>query len=69
MNVETGAEPVVMGGVREHAEGFTVELAAEKVGGRLVVKAANEGGFNHTEVDLLDLLAWLHENRPDLLGE
>lgn len=35
--------------------------------GRLVIGALNEGGYNSTQVDLLDVIAWVKENRPDLL--
>lgn len=36
---------------------------------RLVVQAFNAGGWDSTSVDLLDVLAWVKENRPDLLNE
>lgn len=35
--------------------------------GRIVIVAINEGGFNSTEVDLLQLLSWVKHNRPELL--
>lgn len=58
-------------GVREYAEGLPVEIDfsnSEPDTRRLVVRARNEAGHNHTEVDLLDLLGWLHLNRPDLMA-
>jgi hypothetical protein len=33
-----------------------------------VVRAVNEGGHNSTEVDVLQLIAWLKLRRPDLLS-
>lgn len=58
----------IMHGVTEYAEGLDVRLHV--VGnGRWVVTAWNEGGFNGTSVDLLELLAWLRANRPDLIEE
>lgn len=48
-----------MAGVREHDEGFPVELCRDEKTERLVIRAFNEGGNNCTSVDLLDLVAWL----------
>ena len=70
----------IMEGVTEYAEGYPVELI-KKIGiyesatpvekwvghGRLVIQALNEGGNNCTSVDVLELIAWLRTNRPDLL--
>jgi hypothetical protein len=56
----------IMHGVTEYAEGLDVRLQLED-NGRPIVSAYNEGGFNGTSVDLLELLAWLRANRPDLL--
>jgi hypothetical protein len=36
--------------------------------GRLVIQAFNEGGHNCTQVDLLHLIKWLRNNRPELLN-
>lgn len=44
--------------VREHTEGDQVELWLNR-SGRLVLRAFNECHNNHTDVDLVDLLAWL----------
>ena len=70
----------VMSGVTEYAEEEPVELVqstgsyrdgvpdSERPGfGRWVVRALNEGGHKCTEVDVLHLVAWLKEHRPDLL--
>lgn len=51
--------PVEMEGVREYAEGLPVELLRDKETGRPLIRAFNEAGHNCTEIDLLDLLAWL----------
>lgn len=52
-----------MAGVREHGEGDPVDLYRDGDNGRLCIVAANEGGFNSTWVDLLDLVGWLSANR------
>lgn len=71
----------LMGGVTEYAEGYEVRLV-ETAGtytsgkpesewpgrGRLAIKALNEAGYNCTEVDLLEVLAWVKANRPDLIA-
>lgn len=53
------ALPVELEGVREHGEGFPVELRTDEDSGRIVIRAINEGGHNTTHVDLLDLIEWL----------
>lgn len=58
-------KPTPMETVREYSGQMSVELGEEKE--RMVVTAYNEGGFNFTNVDLLDLLEWLSANRPDIL--
>lgn len=60
------SENTVMQGVREYCEGMEVALVHYE---RLVVKARNEAGFNCTQVDLLDLLAWVRKHRPELMRE
>ncbi len=65
----TDVEPddkVVMEGVREHAEDMPVKLAFKH--GRWIIDALNEGGYNGTEVDLIDLIEWLRKHRPELLA-
>lgn len=79
---ETNREVILaegMAGVREYAEGYKSLAGGEEMidcvdlvriaNGRIVVRAFNEGGHNVTEVDLLDLLRWLRENRPEFLKE
>lgn len=67
-----------MEGVTEYCEGFDVELiqtsgtysgsgAHQEGAGRWVIRATNEGGHDCTEVDVVQLIAWLRANRPDLL--
>lgn len=73
---------IELDGVTEYCEEMPVEIAEtaglyipgiapdERPGhGRLVLRARNEGGHNATEVDLLELIAWLKNNRPDLLDQ
>jgi hypothetical protein len=55
----------VMSGVNEYVEGFDVAL--ENLKGRLVVRAINQGGYDCTYVDLLQLITWLKTHRPELL--
>ncbi len=46
--------------MKEHAEGYPVELVRQAdTAGRLIVRARNEGGNNETLVDLWDLIDWL----------
>jgi hypothetical protein len=58
---------IEMIGVREYSEEMRVRL--DIVGDRLVIYALNECGFNSTKVDLLDVLAWVKANRPELLND
>jgi hypothetical protein len=67
-----GAE--VMKGVSEYAEGYDVVICktdgfdlGSPIAGRLVVLARNQGGHDCTKVDLLELIAWLKANKPELL--
>jgi hypothetical protein len=58
--------------IREYGEGRPVEIVRRDGNPgkkRWVVRAANQGGFDCTEVDILDLLAYLKEERPGLLVE
>ena len=77
------ASAVELIGVREYAESYPVQLVRQEPKilterayfgpanapdeHRWVVSATNEGGHNSTSIDLLDLIAWLRANRPDLL--
>lgn len=63
----------VMTGVREYNEGSDVKLMECDTGTddpemRLCVVAITEGGWNATCVDLLDLIAWIKTNQPELLS-
>ena len=61
----------------EYCEGFPVEIIETDGGydecnklfgvGRLAIRAANEGGFDCTEVDLIELIEWVKKNMPELL--
>lgn len=68
-------DPIEMKDVAEYAEGYEVELVrwhAEQTrnrGERWAVKAINQAGHDCTAIDVLDLIAWLRKNRPDLLEE
>lgn len=69
-NLEQIDSTATMAGVREYAEGYPVELRVIPAGdgaGRLALAARNEGGCNGTDVDLVDLIGWLRDNRPTLL--
>ena len=57
----------VMEGVTEYSEGYEVELLQTKGNGRWVIMAVNQGGFDSTSVDVINLIAWLRANRPELL--
>lgn len=73
MNTET-----ICHGVREYGEGYPVKIATTegewadapkeqwRGHGRLVVSAENEGGYNGTEVDLLELLACVKREMPEV---
>ena len=54
-----------MEGVREYVEGSTVELIRRQQNGRLVIRAYNEGGNSHTDIDFLDLAEWLRHGPTD----
>lgn len=56
----------VMEGVREYGERSAVHFC-ERINGRPTIRAYNEGGYNCTDVDLIDVILWVRENRPDLL--
>ena len=63
-----------MKGVQEYAEEMTVYLIqteglykTKEGAGRYVIKALNECGCNSTEVDVLQLIQWLKENKPEYI--
>jgi hypothetical protein len=62
--------------IREYGDGFDVEIVPvsaywvrdnPELLGRPVILAINEGGHNCVEVDLLDVIEWVKENKPELL--
>jgi hypothetical protein len=58
---------IVMTGVKEYAENMDVEL--QYVGGRYVIYAQNEAGYNCTMVDLIDVLLWVHKHLPTMIPQ
>ena len=56
---------IKMKGVREYNEGMLVELDLAENDNRTVIVAYNEAGYNSTEVDLLDVIEWVKNNRPE----
>lgn len=64
--LDTDESYQIMEGVTEYLEGYPVSLRASE-SGTLHVVAVNEGGYNSTRVDLLQLISWLRKNRPELL--
>lgn len=57
---------IKMEGVREYAEGYDVFLY-NTPNNRTTIQAFNEGGYNSTTVDLLDVLEWCGKHCPNLL--
>lgn len=62
--------------IREYREGYDVEIVPvsdykivnnPELTGRPVILALNECGYNCVEVDLLDVIDWVKEHRPELL--
>ena len=53
--------------IREYTEYLPVHIDESTDKGRLVVVAYNESGYNFTRVDVVDLIEWVKQNRPDLL--
>ncbi len=47
-----------MDNVTEYCENERVQLVVGDTGGHSVVIATNEGGYNSTQVDVFELLAW-----------
>lgn len=56
---------IIMEGVKEYAEEMDVRLGTRN--GRLTIDARNEGGYNGTCVDLVQVLLWVQKNLPELL--
>ncbi|MBC8320622.1 MAG: hypothetical protein H8E34_07860 [Bacteroidetes bacterium] len=49
----------------EYCEGYPVEIVSR--GGRLVIEAMNQCGSDCTHVDLIELIKWIKNNKPELL--
>ena len=70
LNIKPGG--VVDTNIREYGDGDTVtikSLPVDRTRYRLAVIAVNEGGYHSTRVDLLDLIAWVKANAPELLDQ
>lgn len=53
--------------IREREEmNVYIGIDTQEKGRRLVVAALNEGGYNRTEVDLIDLLQFIKQNMPEI---
>jgi hypothetical protein len=44
------------------------EIAFDEESSRWMVSAYNEGGLNGVDIDILDLIAWVRENKPEWLA-
>ena len=51
--------------IREYGDKLPVDIVEDD--GRLLILAENEGGYNHTYVDLVDVIEWVKANKPELL--
>ena len=58
---------ILMSGVKAYGQEPGVEL--ENYNERLVICAYAEAGYVATRVDLLDVIAWVRKNMPELLRE
>lgn len=56
-------------GVREYDAEWPVTIKKHYRNGRECVCAKSDAGHNGTSVDLLELIKWIKENRPELLKE
>lgn len=52
--------------VREYAEEMDVELRMNTASDRLVIRCYNECGYNCTELDLMDLIEWAKNVKPEI---
>jgi hypothetical protein len=59
-------EPDDMVGVREYGDGLPVKCVKDE-NDRDTIVALNEVGHCATHVDLVDVLKWVRDNRPELL--
>lgn len=60
------AKPKFRTTAREYGDGLPVEISQHD-NGRPVIVAYNEAGYNHTIVDLEDMLQWIASNMPEML--
>jgi len=53
--------------IREYIEEDPVVVDKLLGEGRWIIRAVVDGGFACTEVDLVDVIRWVEENKPELL--
>ena len=58
-----------MKGVTERGEGLPVSLVTDIDASEPIelIEAINQGGYDRTYVPLLEVVAWIKSNRPELL--
>lgn len=61
---DAGAPGTVCNGIRGGDDGFPVTIVFDPDTNRLMLRAVNEGGFACIEIDLLDVIEWLHRLSP-----
>ena len=59
----------ILAGVREYEEEDDVLIKPQQGGSRLCVYAFVQRGTVATAVDLMDLLAWIKKNKPELIEQ
>lgn len=52
--------------ITEYGEGYPVKIHKEEDNDRIVVTAFNEGTYNSTSIDLLELLKYVKSNLPEI---
>lgn len=61
-------DAIPMIGVRTYSnEDYLVRLEVNPYNYRFLIRAINEGGHNSTTVDLIDVIRWVKNNKPELL--
>lgn len=58
---------MIMEHVREYSEGLPVDILKHK--DRPIIVAANEGGYNSVQIDLIDVITWIKLHRPELIND
>lgn len=63
---EAGAPELIceMSGIRGGDTGFPVSLICDQDSNRLMLRGINEGGYGCVDIDLLDVVNWLHQVCP-----